>query len=81
MLPGAHPVNIRPYMYPLKQKDVIENVVQEMLNQGIIQDNSSPFASAVVLVGKKGGSWRLCVEYWERLNRRTMKDKFSIPGL
>lgn len=76
LLSGAQPVNIRPYRYPLKQKDVLENVVQEMLN--IIQDSSSPFASPfaspVVLVGKKDGSWRLCVDYRE-LNRRTVKDK------
>ncbi|XP_074346521.1 uncharacterized protein LOC141685312 [Apium graveolens] len=52
---GSGPVNIRPYRYPLKQRDIIEKLIQEMLDKGIIQNISSPFASPVVLVGKKDG--------------------------
>lgn len=74
----AVPVNIRPYRYPLKQKDVIERLIQEMLDSGIIQPSSIPCASPVVLVGKKDGSWRLCMDYRE-LNKQTVKDKFPIP--
>ena len=75
---GSNPVSIRPYRYPLKQRDIIENIIEEMLQKGIIQQSASPFASPVVLVGKKDGSWRLCVDYRE-LNKRTVKDKFPIP--
>lgn len=75
---GASPVNIRPYRYPLKHKDIIEQLVQEMQDKGIIQVSFSPFASPVVLVGKKDGTWRLCVDYRE-LNKSTVKDKFPIP--
>ena len=57
VMPGAKPVNSRPYRYPLKQKDTIEQLVQEMLDRGIIQHSDSPYASRVVLVGKKDGSW------------------------
>lgn len=76
--PGCKPVNIRPYRYPLKQRDIIEQLVQEMLDKGIIQNSSSPFASPVVLVGKKDGTWRLCVDYRD-LNSKTIKNKFPIP--
>lgn len=78
LLPGVSPVNMRPNRYPLKQKDVIEQLVQEMHDRGIIQDSSSSFASPVILVGKKDGTWRLCVDYRE-LNSKTVKDKFPIP--
>ncbi|XP_021848493.1 uncharacterized protein [Spinacia oleracea] len=78
LLPDATPVNIRLYRYPLKQRDIIEQLVQEMLDRGIIQTSASPFASTVVLVGKKDGTWRLCVDYRE-LNNRTVKNKFPIP--
>ncbi|XP_021765492.1 uncharacterized protein LOC110730018 [Chenopodium quinoa] len=78
LVPNASLVNIRPYRYPLKQRDVIEQLIQEMVDRGIVQNSSSPFASPVVLVGKKDGTWVLCVDYRE-LNKRTVKDKFPIP--
>ncbi|XP_019266920.1 PREDICTED: uncharacterized protein LOC109244312 [Nicotiana attenuata] len=75
---GCNPVNLRPYRYSSSQKDIIERLVQDMLDQGIVQPSSSPYASPVVLVGKKDGSWRLCVDY-RGLNKATIKDKFPIP--
>jgi len=52
--------------------------VEETLDRSVIQNGSSPFSSLVVLVGKKDGTWRLCVDYRE-LNKYTVKDKFPIP--
>ena len=43
-------------MYSLKQKDVIEKLTKEMLDKGVVQLNSSLFASPVVLEGKKDGT-------------------------
>lgn len=51
-----------------------------MLTQGIIQYSASPYASPVVLVKKKDGSWQLCVDY-RSLNKQTIKDKYPIPLL
>ncbi|XP_019451750.1 PREDICTED: uncharacterized protein LOC109353842 [Lupinus angustifolius] len=78
LLQGTTPLNKRPYRYAKHQKDIIDNLVQEMLQSRIIQNSSSPYVSHVVLVSKKDGSWRLCVDYKE-LNKAIVKDKFPIP--
>ncbi|KAM0053973.1 putative nucleotidyltransferase, Ribonuclease H [Helianthus debilis subsp. tardiflorus] len=71
-------INQRAYRYPVGQKDIIEKMVQEMLDMGIIRHSVSSFASPVVLVKKKDGTWRLCVDY-RKLNDQTVKNRFPIP--
>lgn len=78
LLPGVQPFRLRPYRYTPDQKDEIEKQVKEMLENGIIQYSSSPFASPVLLVKKKDGEWRLCVDY-RRLNAYTVKNKLPMP--
>lgn len=78
LLPGAGPVNVRPYRYTPVQKNEIESQVQEMLSKWIIQPCSSPFSSPVLLVKKKDGSWRFCVDY-RHLNAITVKNKYPLP--
>lgn len=39
---GTNPINMRPYKYPLVQKDIIENLTQELLDHGVIRNSTSP---------------------------------------
>nr|KYP35229.1 Retrovirus-related Pol polyprotein from transposon 17.6 [Cajanus cajan] len=79
LLPSAQPVNVKPYRYPHSQKDIMTNLIQDMLNEGIITPSTSPFSSPV-LFGKKNGSWHFCVDY-RALNVVTIKDKFPLPTI
>lgn len=75
---GTEPINKRPYRYSSVKKDITEILVQQMLDQEIVRLSNNPFAPHVVLVGKKDGTWRLCV-YYRDLNKYTVKNKFPIP--
>jgi len=71
-------VQVRPYRYPPSVKDEIERQVTEMLNVGIIQPSKSPFSSSVLLVKKKDGTFRFCVDFLH-LNAITAKAKYPVP--
>jgi hypothetical protein len=74
----AKPPNSKPYHYSPLQKDEIERQVTEMLHSGVIAHSMSPYAAPVLLVKKKDGSWRFCIDY-RRLNLATVKNKFPLP--
>jgi len=78
LVPGAQPVNARAYRLPPDQKDEVEKQLREMLQKGLIHLSSNPFASPVLLVRKKDGTWRFCIDY-RKLNAVTVKNKHPMP--
>ena len=60
--------------------DEVKNHLKEMIEVGAIRKSNSPWASAVVLVRKKDGSLRFCIDLC-KLNARTIKDAYSLPRI
>ena len=58
---GVKPPNLRPYRVPHYQKDAMEAIIRELLDNEEIRHSISPFSSPAVMVRKKDGGWRLCV--------------------
>ncbi|GJX19436.1 putative mitochondrial protein [Tanacetum coccineum] len=77
LMPNTPPINVRPYRHPPNQKDAIEGMVKELMDSGVIRASQSPFSSPIVMVKKKDGTWRMCIDY-RQLSKHTIKDKFPI---
>lgn len=72
------PVNVRPYPIPFAIQEAVEQEVQDMLKQGIIEPSDSPYQAPIVVVKKKDGSMRLCIDF-RQLNRVVVTDNEPIP--
>eukprot|EP00253_Pinus_taeda_P009417 PITA_09417 len=56
----------------------IKKQVQELLDQGVIKPSTSPCGSPIVLVLKKDGTWKMCIDY-RALNKITVKNRYPLP--
>nr|VZI45962.1 unnamed protein product [Spirometra erinaceieuropaei] len=65
---------------PVRYRDGVNKLLDELIRTKIIQPSSSPLASPIVLFSKKDGSLRLCVDY-RHLNAVTVRDSFPLPRL
>ena len=77
---GEKHVITTPYRHPKKYNDEIEKAIKELLDMGHIRPSSSPFASSMVLVKKKDGTMRMCIDY-RALNKNTIKNRYHIPRI
>ena len=75
----------RPIRQPFRRQNPIireieQQQVKEMLRDGVIRPSSSPWASPVVMVKKKDGSMRFCVDF-RQMNDATIKDAHPLPRI
>ncbi|KAL0194612.1 hypothetical protein M9458_008184, partial [Cirrhinus mrigala] len=74
------PVQQRYRCLPPSDYDVVKTHINQLLEAQIIRESCSPYASPIVLVKKKDGSLRICVDY-HQLNSKTRKDAFPLPRI
>ena len=74
----AVPVRQPPRRLPLGKRAIEKEEINKMLTRGIIEPSNSAWASPVVLVTKKDGTPRFCIDY-RKLNDLTVKDAYPLP--
>nr|CAE03440.1 OSJNBa0032F06.23 [Oryza sativa Japonica Group] len=77
LIPGAKPVNVRPYRLPHHQKNAMEEFMKQLITSNTIQPSMSPYSSPGILVKKNDGSWRMCLDY-RPLNSNTIMNKYQF---
>ena len=79
-LTNEQPIKQRAYRIPYAQQDEVKTLIKGMEENEIIRRSSSPWTSPVVMVKKKDGSMRFCVDY-RKLNEVTRKDTYPLPRI
>ena len=74
----AAPIRQPPRRIPIGQQEEFDKEIASMLEKGAIEPGQSPWASPVVLVRKKDGSLRFCIDY-RKLNQVTQFDAYPLP--
>jgi len=80
LTPGAPLPNGPIYRCSILENDKIKRQIQELLQKGHIHPSSLPYGSPIVLVQKKDGTWRLCIDY-QALNKITICNRYPIPWI
>ncbi|MDO9013470.1 MAG: RNase H-like domain-containing protein [Polynucleobacter sp.] len=76
----ARPIHSVPYRAGPHISNLQKKTVDELLKDGVIRPSSSPWTSPVVMVSKKDGSMRFCVDY-RKLNALTKRDQYPLPRI
>ncbi|XP_065358751.1 uncharacterized protein LOC135952661 [Calliphora vicina] len=74
------PIVTKPYRLPEMKKESVRQLINELLTNDIIIKSTSEYASPIVLVKKKNGDDRLCIDY-RRLNQITVNEIFPTPNI
>jgi len=74
------PIKQVPRRIPIHLREEVNKIIHEMKENGVIEESYSPWISPAVLVKKKDGSLRFCVDY-RKLNAVTVKDSYPLPRI
>ena len=77
---SSQPIRQPTRRLPLHKRAEADTLLKDMLKKGVIEPSSSPWTSPIVLVKKKDGSTRFCVDY-RKLNEVTVKDSYPLPRI
>ena len=77
---GAGLVSIAPYRMTPAELAELKKQIEELLEKQFIRPSVSPWGAPVLLVKKKDGSSKLCVDY-RQLNKLTIKNKYPLPRI
>jgi len=80
LVPEAGPVSIGPYRMAPTELIELKKEVEDLLEKQFIRPSVSPWGALVLLVKKKDGGSRLCVDY-RQLNKLTIKNKYPLPRI
>ena len=80
LLPGVNPMRRAPYPLGEAKLAAMRQQIRELADMGWITPSSSPWGAPILFVRKKGGEWRLCVDFRD-LNALTIADSFPMPRL
>lgn len=72
------PVSQRPRRISFKEQEDVNRQIQEWLEDGIIRVSYSEYSSPLVLVRKKDGGLRICIDY-RKINSKMVKDEYPLP--
>jgi len=78
LIPGVGPVSMAPYRMAPAELVELKKQIEDLLEKKFIRPSASPWGALVLLVKKKDGSSRLCVDY-KHLNKLAIKNKYPMP--
>jgi hypothetical protein len=68
------------YKQSLSKVNQAKNQLQELLEHGVIQPSTSPFGSPIIIVPRKYGTWRMCIDYSES-KKITQNNRYALPRI
>ena len=74
------PIKEKARRIPPTMVEELQQHIQQLKDMGVIEESVSPWSSPIVLVRKKSGELRMCVDY-RKLNAKTIKDSYRIPTI